>query len=249
MPFNSQGISPDIIMNPHAIPSRMTIGMLLEMILGKASAALCGYTDCTPFTNISYDKICEILEANGFNYTGDEILHSGITGQQMDVKLFMGPTYYQRLKHLVADKIHCLTPDHDVLTISGWKKILDITLKDKVATLNQKGELEYDNPLNIMNYPDYEGSMYYIKNQSIDLAVTGNHRMWVSKKENNVWLPFDFERADQLLGKIVKYKKDAEWIKDDYMIDMNEYKFTENLPEWAFKLSRSQTLILLSKLI
>jgi hypothetical protein len=99
-----------------------------------------------------------------------------------------------------------------------------------------------------MNYPDYEGSMYYIKNQSIDLAVTGNHRMWVSKKENNVWLPFDFERADQLLGKIVKYKKDAEWIKDDYMIDINEYKFTENLPEWVFNLSKSQTLLLLSKL-
>jgi len=54
----------------------------------------------------SYDKIFEILEANGFNYTGDEILHSGITGQQMDVKLFMGPTYYQRLKHMVLDKQH-----------------------------------------------------------------------------------------------------------------------------------------------
>jgi DNA-directed RNA polymerase II subunit RPB2 len=93
-------------MNPHAIPSRMTIGMLLEMILGKASASLCGYSDCTPFTNINYDTICDILEANGFSYTGDEILYSGITGQQMDVKLFMGPTYYQRLKHMVSDKLH-----------------------------------------------------------------------------------------------------------------------------------------------
>jgi DNA-directed RNA polymerase II subunit RPB2 len=106
MPFNSVGISPDIIMNPHAIPSRMTIGMLVEMILGKAAASLCGYADCTPFNKISYDAICEILEANGFNYTGDEILYSGISGQQMDVKFFMGPTYYQRLKHMVLDKQH-----------------------------------------------------------------------------------------------------------------------------------------------
>lgn len=106
MPFNADGVSPDIIMNPHAIPSRMTIGMLVEMILGKAAASLCGYADCTPFNKISYDAICEILEANGFNYTGDEILYSGISGQQMDVKFFMGPTYYQRLKHMVLDKQH-----------------------------------------------------------------------------------------------------------------------------------------------
>lgn len=106
MPFNADGISPDIIMNPHAIPSRMTIGQLMECILGKASATLGGYSDCTPFNKVPYDKICSILEANGLNYTGDEILYSGITGQQMDVKLFFGPTYYQRLKHMVLDKTH-----------------------------------------------------------------------------------------------------------------------------------------------
>jgi hypothetical protein len=106
MPFNADGITPDIIMNPHAIPSRMTIGMLMEMILGKASAKLAGYSDCTPFMNVSYDKICEILENNGFNYTGDEILYSGINGTQLDVKIFFGPTYYQRLKHMVLDKQH-----------------------------------------------------------------------------------------------------------------------------------------------
>jgi DNA-directed RNA polymerase II subunit RPB2 len=106
MPFNADGISPDIIMNPHAIPSRMTIGQLMECILGKASATLGGYSDCTPFNKIPYDKICEILEENGMNYTGDEILYSGITGQQLDVKLFFGPTYYQRLKHMVLDKAH-----------------------------------------------------------------------------------------------------------------------------------------------
>lgn len=106
MPFNAEGISPDIIMNPHAIPSRMTIGQLMECILGKASSILGGYSDCTPFNKVPYDKVCEILEANGLNYSGDEIMYSGITGQQMDVKLFFGPTYYQRLKHMVLDKLH-----------------------------------------------------------------------------------------------------------------------------------------------
>ena len=106
MPFNDEGISPDIIMNAHAIPSRMTIGQLMECILGKACARLGGYSDCTPFNDIPREKIYDILEENGMNYSGEEILYSGITGQQMDVKLFFGPTYYQRLKHMVLDKIH-----------------------------------------------------------------------------------------------------------------------------------------------
>ena len=235
----------------NSLPSRMTLSQLIECLYSKVGSLDGTFGDSTAFTEQSINPVEDIakkLQSFGFQRYGNERMYNGFTGEMIDSDIFIGPTYYQRLKHLVADKIHCLTPDHDVLTISGWKKILDVTLEDKVATLNKNGELEYDNPLNIMNYPDYEGSMYYIKNQSIDLAVTGNHRMWVSKRENDIWLPFDFERADQLLGKIVKYKKDAKWIKDDYLIDMNEYKFSENLPKWVFKLSRSQTLVLLSKL-
>lgn len=205
MPFNANGVSPDIIMNPHAIPSRMTIGMLVEMILGKAAASLCGYADCTPFNKISYDAICEILEANGFNYTGDEILYSGISGQQMDVKFFMGPTYYQRLKHMVLDKAHCLRADHDVLTLQGWKPIASITTTDLVATLNKQGQLEYQNPTALHHYPEYKGQMYEIKNANISLDVTINHRMYVSRDKAT----FELVEAHEIVGKPVWYNKNA----------------------------------------
>lgn len=205
MPFNEDGISPDIIMNPHAIPSRMTIGQLLECVLGKASAMLGGYSDCTPFNDIPYDKIFEILEENGLNYAGDEILYSGATGQQIDVKVFMGPTYYQRLKHMVLDKIHCLREDHDVLTLQGWKSIASITTMDFVATLNSQGEIQYQKPTAIHHYTDYKGQMYEIKNVNISLDVTINHRMYVSHDQ----LGFQLETADKIMGQLVYYKKNA----------------------------------------
>jgi DNA-directed RNA polymerase II subunit RPB2 len=106
MPYNKDGISPDIIMNPHAIPSRMTIGQLLECILGKVGALLGGVCDCTPFTKLDKETLYRLLELNGFNRHGNEILYCGISGKQMDCMIFMGPTYYQRLKHMVDDKMH-----------------------------------------------------------------------------------------------------------------------------------------------
>ena len=106
MPYSEEGLCPDIIMNSHAIPSRMTIGQIMECLMGKASADLGGFSDCTPFTDLTEEQVGNILLANGFDYTGNETLYSGITGQQMNVKIFMGPTYYQRLKHMVIDKIH-----------------------------------------------------------------------------------------------------------------------------------------------
>lgn len=221
MPFTSQGITPDLIMNPHSYPSRMTLSQLIECLYSKTGSLDGIFGDATPFTDQSIDPvegIANMLKKHGFQKYGNEKLFNGFTGEFLDSEIFIGPTYYQRLKHMVQDKIHCLTLDHEVLTLSGWKMISEIKTNDKVATLNKNGELEYQNPVNIYDYPEYEGSMYYIKNQSIDLAVTGNHRMWVSKlygrKKN--WLSFDFERADKLVGKIVKYKKDAEWIKEDY---------------------------------
>jgi DNA-directed RNA polymerase II subunit RPB2 len=107
MPFNKDGISPDIIINPHAIPSRMTIAQLMECIMGKVSCHLGGYGDATAFGDITVHDIAEVLSKKcGYEKHGNEILYNGMTGKQMSVDIFMGPTYYQRLKHMVEDKIH-----------------------------------------------------------------------------------------------------------------------------------------------
>jgi DNA-directed RNA polymerase beta subunit len=108
MPFTEDGIRPDIIINPHALPSRMTIGQLLETIMGKAGCIYGAYSDCTAFINrgSKYKKFGELLSKMGFNSTSNEILYNGESGEQMKMDLFMGPTYYMRLKQLVKDKIN-----------------------------------------------------------------------------------------------------------------------------------------------
>lgn len=106
MPFTANGLSPDIIMTPHAIPSRMTIGQLLECVLGKAATHYGGYAECTPFADIDVNHVGDILESQGYEACGNEVLYCGITGEQLDVQIFMGPTYYQRLKHMAEDKMH-----------------------------------------------------------------------------------------------------------------------------------------------
>ena len=108
MPFTKDGIRPDIIINPHAIPSRMTIGQLVECIIGKTCAHYGGFADCTAFINKG-SKIGffgEQLTRVGFHSSGNEILYNGMTGEQLEGNIFIGPTYYMRLKHMVKDKIN-----------------------------------------------------------------------------------------------------------------------------------------------
>lgn len=107
MPFTKSGLVPDIIMNPHAIPSRMTIAQLLESLIGKLGCLHGSEMDGSFFNEVQAEDISEILKKfYNFNEYGDEILYNGMTGQQLKVKIFFGPTYYQRLKHMVVDKIH-----------------------------------------------------------------------------------------------------------------------------------------------
>jgi len=107
MPFTSSGARPDIIINPHAIPSRMTIGQLLECTLGKVLVEMGLFGDGTCFNDsITIDWISKKLLGLGYEAHGNELMYSGETGQQLECSIFMGPTYYQRLKHMVSDKQH-----------------------------------------------------------------------------------------------------------------------------------------------
>jgi DNA-directed RNA polymerase III subunit RPC2 len=106
MPFNEQGWCPDLIMNPHGFPSRMTVGKLIELI-GSKSAALDGkFKYGTAFAGDSVEDLGNILMSHGFSYSGKDILYSGITGEPLNCFVFSGPMFYQRLKHMVMDKIH-----------------------------------------------------------------------------------------------------------------------------------------------
>jgi DNA-directed RNA polymerase II subunit RPB2 len=106
MPFNRDGVRPDIIINPHAIPSRMTIGQLKETLLGKVLVELGLFGDGTSFGDLDIDNISEKLQSLGYESNGNELLYSGLTGEQVECSVFMGPVFYQRLKHMVNDKQH-----------------------------------------------------------------------------------------------------------------------------------------------
>lgn len=115
MPWTDSGLCPDIIINPHCIPSRMTINQLMESVLGKSCAVEGVFGDSTPFTSSSIpneesgksiaEQLCDRLGMNGFQRCGNEMLYNGMTGEPMGM-FFIGPVYYQRLKHLVSDKLH-----------------------------------------------------------------------------------------------------------------------------------------------
>jgi DNA-directed RNA polymerase II subunit RPB2 len=108
MPFTSNGLRPDMVINPHAIPSRMTIGQLIECVMGKACAMMGGFGDCTAFVNkgSKVGVFGEALVNVGFHSSGNEILYNGMSGEQLESEIFIGPTYYMRLKHMTKDKIN-----------------------------------------------------------------------------------------------------------------------------------------------
>ena len=118
MPFTKDGIVPDIIMNPNAIPKRMTIAQLIECVFGKVGTMAGSELDATPFRKVTVENITEIMEKMGYNGAGTEVLYNGKTGEQITAAIFMGPTFYYRLKHLVEDKQHSrATGPYQLLTM------------------------------------------------------------------------------------------------------------------------------------
>ena len=106
MPFTAEGIVPDLIINPHAIPSRMTIAHLIECQLSKVSSLRGFEGDATPFTDVTVDSVSRLLREHGYQSRGFEVMYNGHTGRKLVAQVFLGPTYYQRLRHMVDDKIH-----------------------------------------------------------------------------------------------------------------------------------------------
>jgi hypothetical protein len=205
----------------NCIPSRMTIGQLFECVLGKASALSGHLTDATPFSNVDIEEAKKVLKEYGFEEHGNETLYCGFTGKKMESQIFIGPTYYFRLKHMVLDKIHCLTAEHEVFTENGWKFIADIKLDDKVAIL-KNDKLVYENPIEVHHYPDYKGKMYRVKNQEIELEVTANHRMYIKINDDYI-----LEKAENIVGKKVAYKnhENKDIIVNDGIIEDELYDY------------------------
>ena len=164
MPFTKDGIRPDIIVNPHAIPSRMTIAQLIECILGKACTLIGGFGDGTSFMNTTVESVSKILEQQGYEGSGNEILYNGINGKQLDCKIFMGPTFYQRLKHMVEDKIHSRSTGPMVLLT---RQPAEGRARDGGLRF---GEMERDCMI-------AHGSLHFLKERMID--VSDNYRVFV----------------------------------------------------------------------
>ncbi|RLF38748.1 MAG: DNA-directed RNA polymerase subunit B, partial [Thermoplasmata archaeon] len=106
MPFTESGIVPDLIFNPHSVPSRMTMGQLLEILAGKLAAVKGEHIVSPPFNPFSEDDVRSLLEQYGFKSDGKEIMYDGRTGKKFEAEIFIGSCFYQKLDHLVSNKIH-----------------------------------------------------------------------------------------------------------------------------------------------
>uniref|UniRef100_A0A671KAP0 DNA-directed RNA polymerase n=1 Tax=Sinocyclocheilus anshuiensis TaxID=1608454 RepID=A0A671KAP0_9TELE len=123
MPFCDSGICPDIIMNPHGCPFRMTVGKLIELLAGKAGVLDGRFHYCTAFGGSKVKDVCEDLIRYGYNYQGKDYVTSGITGEPLEAYIYFGPVYYQKLKHMLLDKMHARARGPRAVLTRWWSPI------------------------------------------------------------------------------------------------------------------------------
>jgi DNA-directed RNA polymerase beta subunit len=168
MPFTKDGIVPDIIINPHAIPSRMTMAQLMECIMGKVGCFIGTTGDATPFSGCTVEDIAKNLEKTGLEKYGNEIMYNGRTGEQIKTEIFIGPTYYQRLKHMVTDKIHSRGSNGPIVMLT--RQCSEGRARGGGLRL---GEMERDCFIG-------HGSALFLKEKMLDCA--DNYRVFICKE-------------------------------------------------------------------
>ena len=167
---------PDIIINPHAIPSRMTIAQLLECIMSKAclSIGTCGNSTAFMYKNKNErkDDIASILQKSGYDKHGNEIMYNPRTGEQINTNIFIGPTYYQRLKHMVQDKIHSRSANGPIILLT--RQPAEGRAREGGLRL---GEMEVE-----CNWG--HGSLHFLKERLMECA--DNYRLFICKNCGNI---------------------------------------------------------------
>ena len=176
MPFTKDGIVPDIIINPHAIPSRMTIAQLLECIMGKACLSTGSRGNATAFMyknkNERKDDIASILQKSGYDKHGNEVMYNPRTGEQVNTNIFIGPTYYQRLKHMVQDKIHSRSANGPIILLT--RQPAEGRAREGGLRL---GEMEVE-----CNWG--HGSLQFLKERLMECS--DNYRLFICKSCGNI---------------------------------------------------------------
>lgn len=216
----------------------MTIGQIIECVQSKSCAYFGKFADATPFTDLLVADVIKELETTGEDKYGYEEMYNPFTGEKIRAKIFIGPTYYQRLKHMVDDKMHCLTMDHEVLTKNGWKNFNDLSNDDLVASLKDDNKLVYEKPIKLLHYPKYNGDIYIIKN-NINLEVTKEHRMYIRLENDD---NYKLIRIDNIKSKIGYYKTNkAKEILVNHNTDIEIKKY--NGPVWCLQMPNEIFLV------
>lgn len=231
MPYLPDGTPIDMVLNPLGVPSRMNVGQIYECLLGLAGKQLSEYYRILPFDELYgpeasrsfvFSKLYEAKKHTGQSWLfqptnpGKLKLFDGRDGFCFDQSITTGYSYMIKLVHLVDDKIHCLTEDHDVLTTEGWLPINKITRSHKVASLQKNGALVYQNPFKLYHYNNFKGEIYRLKTLDIDLLVTLNHRMYVTNLAYDLFKNYELMPAKSIMGHRKHYLKTAYWEKEDY---------------------------------